>query len=233
MLDPMKHSGKATRAALRLIYWSLFFVLALMLAGVLAKALGGIVLALAGAIAGLWVLFGLFCFYFFRDPQPRVPATPNIFLAPAYGRVDLIDEIDEPNFIQGRCRRISMFLSVFDVHVQYAPSAGRIAFLKHTSGRFLNAMRTDCADHNEQVLIGLDPAPNGPADKVAIRLIAGLIARRIVPWVQPGDPVAQGDRISLIQFGSRCDLLLPLSAKINVSIGQHVTGGETVMALRP
>jgi phosphatidylserine decarboxylase len=227
----MKHAGKATRAALRLIYWSLFFVLALLLAGVLAKTLGGIVLALAGAVAALWVLFGLFCFYFFRDPEPRISANPDAFLAPAHGRIDVIDEVEEPEFVQGRCRRVSMFLSVFDVHVQRAPVAGRLAFLKHSPGRFLNAMNAESAAQNEQVLLGFESGP-AATDKVGVRLIAGLIARRIVTWARTGDLVAQGDRISLIQFGSRCELLLPCSVRVNVTLGQHVTAGETVIALR-
>lgn len=230
-MAPMKHVGKATRAALHLVHWSLFFVLALMLAGVLAKTLGGIVLELAGGLAGLWVLFVLFCFYFFRDPEPQAPTDPDAFVAPAHGRIDVIDEIDEPHFFQGRCRRISMFLSVLDVHVQRAPVTGRLLCLKHTPGRFLNAMNTESAAFNEQMLLGFQ-SDHAPDEKVGVRLIAGLIARRIVPWVQPGDLVNRSDRISLIQFGSRCDLLLPCSAKITVAVGQHVTGGETILALR-
>jgi phosphatidylserine decarboxylase len=231
MMAPMKHSGKATQAALRLIYWSLFFVLALMLAGVAAKTFGGVVVILAGGLAILWVLFVVFCFYFFRDPETRTPSDPNAFVAPAHGRVDAIEEIDEPDFIQGRCRRVSMFLSVLDVHVQHAPVAGRIACLKHSPGRFLNAMHAESAIHNEQVFVGFESA-DAPGKKVGVRLIAGVIARRIVPWVQPGDRVNRGDRISLIQFGSRCDLLLPCSAKVMVAVGQHFTGGETVLAQR-
>ncbi|HPU56561.1 MAG TPA: phosphatidylserine decarboxylase, partial [Verrucomicrobiota bacterium] len=126
--------------------------------------------------------------------------------------------------------RISMFLSVLNVHVQNAPVGGRVAFLKYTEGEFMNAMKTECAECNENVLIGFEAAePAGV--KIGVRLIAGVLARRIVPWVQVGDEVARGDRISLIQFGSRCDVYLPMSAKIRVRVGERVVGGETVLAV--
>jgi len=227
----MKHAGKATQAALRLIYWTLFLLLAMMLASVLAKFLGGILVHLAAGLLGLWVLFGLFCFYFFRDPEPIVPTAAEALLAPAHGKVDLIDEVEEPEFMGGRCRRVSIFLSVFDVHVQRSPVAGRITFQKRSGGQFLSAMRTDSALYNENVLLGIESAERA-GEKVAVRLIAGLIARRIVLWAETGATVARGERLSLIQFGSRCDLLLPLDARVMVQLGQAVRGGETVLARR-
>jgi len=120
-------------------------------------------------------------------------------------------------------------LNVFNVHVQQAPVGGKVIFLKHTSGLFLNAMKTDSATHNENVLIGFSPSEN-TIEKIGVRLIAGLIARRIIPWVNVNDEVAAGERISLIQFGSRVDLYLPLDYKIRASIGDKVVGGETIMA---
>lgn len=227
----MKHAGKAMQAALRLIYWTLFLLLALMMAGVLAKLLGDIIVHVAGVLVGLWVLFGLFCFYFFRDSQPTVPPAPEAIVSPASGKVDTIDEVEEPEFMGGRCRRISIFLSVFDVHVQRAPVAGRIGFCKHTPGQFLNAMRTDSAVHNENVLMGFESTEQ-PNERIGVRLIAGLIARRIVPWVELGAVVVRGERISLIQFGSRCDVLLPPNATAVVHVGDHVKGGETILARR-
>jgi len=226
----MKHAGKATQAALRLIYWPLFFVLALMLASVLAKFLGSILIYVAGGLAGLWVLFGLFCLYFFRDPNPAIPSAPEAILAPAHGKVDAIDEIEDLEFMGGRCRRVSVFMSVLDVHVQRAPVAGRIAFHKRAAGQFLNAMRTDSAAFNENVLLGFLSAERD-GERIGVRLIAGAIARRIVVWAD-SSKVARGERISLIQFGSRCDLLLPLDARITVQLGQSVRAGETVVANR-
>jgi phosphatidylserine decarboxylase len=118
---------------------------------------------------------------------------------------------------------------VFDIHVQNAPLTARVAYFKHTPGLYLNAMSADSAKFNENVLIGFESVePLG--EKIAVRLIAGLIARRIVTWIQENDPVHRGDRISLIQFGSRVDVHLPLHAKIKVQPGDKVIGGETVIA---
>lgn len=227
----MRHSGKARQAAFKLLLKSLLGLAALILAGVVARWLSGFLAALIGALAGLWALFALFVLGFFRDPDPRVPADPKAIVAPAHGKVDVIDEVHEPAFLGGRCRRVSIFLSVVDVHVQKAPVAGTVACLNHSPGRFLNAMRTDCGQFNENVFVGLE-SDEAPGERIGVRLIAGLIARRIVPWVQPGAKVARGQRISLIQFGSRVDCYLPPSARICVKLGDRVRGGETVIATR-
>ncbi|MCP5517431.1 MAG: phosphatidylserine decarboxylase family protein [Verrucomicrobiales bacterium] len=227
----MKHAGKATRAGLRLIYLSLVWVLGLVFAGILARLLGGFLVGAVGILMGVWFLFGLFTIYFFRDPRPRPPATVGVLLAPAHGKVDAIDEIDEPSFLGGRCRRISTFLSVFDVHVQYAPVAGRVVLCRHTRGQFVNALRADSARFNENVLVGIQ-SDEREGERIGVRLIAGLIARRIIPWTAEGEIVARGERISLIQFGSRVDLYLPLDYEVTVREGDRVRGGETVMARR-
>ncbi len=227
----MKHSGKATQAAQKMIVKSLLLLLALAVAGVVARWLGSFIGAIVGTLLVLWAIFVAFVLYFFRDPDPVVPTDPKAIVSPAHGKVDLIDETTEPVFLGGPCRRVSIFLSVIDVHVQNAPVAGRVAFLRHTRGQFLNAMRTDSAAHNENVLLGFESS-EAPGEKVGVRLIAGLIARRIVPWVNEGDPVARGERTSLIQFGSRVDCYLPLSATVCVQLGEHVKGGETVLARR-
>jgi phosphatidylserine decarboxylase len=171
----------------------------------------------------------LFTLYFFRDPNPMTPTGANLVVSPAHGKVDVIDTAVEKDFMGVECKRISIFLSVFDVHVQNAPLAGKISFFKHTPGQYLNAMRTDSAQFNENVLLGIDSAePAG--EKVGVRLIAGLIARRIVPWISQNDAVQRGERISLIQFGSRVDVYLPMRARITIPVGQKVVGGETVIA---
>ncbi|MCX6896047.1 MAG: phosphatidylserine decarboxylase [Verrucomicrobia bacterium] len=180
-------------------------------------------------ICWVWIVFTGFTFYFFRDPEAKVPTEPNLVVSPGHGKVDAIDETDEPVFMGGRCKRISMFLSVFNVHVQNTPVAGQVKYVKHTSGKFLNAMAAESAAENENVLIGFDSAER-PGQKIGARLIAGLIARRIIPWVQEGETVARGERMSLIQFGSRVDVYLPLSAKIQVKLGDKTVGGETVIA---
>ena len=184
---------------------------------------------LASLFCALGLLFSLFALWFFRDPDPHVPEDPSLVVAPGHGKVDVIDETDEPNVMGGRCRRVSIFLSVFDMHVQQSPVAGKVTYLRHTPGLFLNALKTESAAHNENVLIGFDStAPAGV--KIGVRLITGLIARRIIPWVQTGDVLTKGGRISLIQFGSRVNLYLPLNAEVVVKLGDRVVGGESVVA---
>ena len=230
----MKHSGKARKAAFKLILYSL---IALMI-GVLVAGVGALIVTLALAISPVlflvllvvWALFAIFTLYFFRDPNPRVPTGTNLVVAPAHGKVDVIGTTTEPEFIGGECQRVSIFLSVFDVHTQNAPVGGKVAWLKYTMGQFLNALKAESAIHNENVLLGFEASePRG--QKVGVRLIAGVIARRIVPFVRQGDEVARGERIGLIQFGSRADVYLPREAKIQVKLGDHVVGGETVLAV--
>lgn len=225
----MKHSGKASNAALKLIALSAVGAAALVVAAWVAAQLGNFILGIAGAIGGLWVLFVLFTFYFFRDPDPAPPTGKNLVIAPGHGKVDTIDTTTEEEFMGGECQRISIFLSVFDVHVQNAPLTGRIAYFRHKPGQYLNAMRADCAEFNENVLIGIESVePLGV--KVGVRLIAGLIARRIVPFIDENDAVQRGERISLIQFGSRVNVYLPKDAKIKIQLGDRVVGGQTVLA---
>lgn len=227
----MKHKGKATNAGLKIILVTLLGLIAVVAAGLLATFIGWLVAWIFSGLVALWVLFALFTLYFFRDPTPRVPAEARAVVSPAYGTVDIIDEVEEPLVMGGRCKRVSIFLSVVDVHVQYAPVAGKVVFQRHTPGKFLNALSADSCLHNENVLIGFDSTEK-PGDKMAIRLIAGLIARRIVPWIQEGESVPKGERISMIQFGSRCDVYLPISAQVTVALGAKVRGGETIIAQR-
>lgn len=209
--------------------WTGAAVVALVVAAFLGKVIGTFILGIVGVLVGLWLLFALFTFYFFRDPEPMVPTGKNLVVAPGHGKVDAIDTITEMEFMGGECQRISIFLSVFNIHVQNAPLAARVAYFKHTSGQYLNALNADSARFNENVLIGLESAePEG--ENIGVRLIAGLIARRIVPWVQQGDIIRRGERISLIQFGSRVDVYLSRNARIKVKLGDKVAGGETVLA---
>jgi phosphatidylserine decarboxylase len=228
-MTAMKHSGKAFRAAVRLIFWTLVLLVALMAAGYLATVVGAIIVGITTALIVAWILFAVFTLYFFRDPNPAVPSIPNAIVSPAHGKVDVIDEATESQFMGGPCQRISIFLSVFDVHVQNAPISGKIAYFKQCAGKFLSATKTDCGEHNENVLLGFESSEY-PGKKVGVRLIAGLIARRIVPWVASGETVPRGERISLIQYGSRCDIYLPQSVKIHVKLGAKVKGGETIIA---
>jgi phosphatidylserine decarboxylase len=225
----MTHAGKARQAGLKLIVLSL--VITLLVIGVWSYLAGRILAPAVIGLGAIWLTFVGFSLNFFRDPEPQVPADPKTVVSPAHGTVDVIEETVEKVFMGGACCRISVFLSVFDVHIQNAPVAGRVAYLKHCPGQFVNAMRTDCGGYNENVLIGLELS-DAPGERVALRLIAGLIARRIVPWIALSDQLAKGQRTSLIQFGSRVDLYLPLSTKVQVKLGQKVKGGETIVALR-
>ena len=216
-------------AAMKLIALSGAGVLLLLLAALIGKYLGTLVLEIGWVFGVLWVLFVVFTFYFFRDPDPLPPSAPGLVIAPGHGKVDTIDTTTEAEFMGGECRRISIFLSVFDVHVQNAPVTGRVAFFKHTPGQYLNAMRADCAQFNENVLIGIESV-DPRETKVGVRLIAGLIARRIVPFIAQNDPILRGERISLIQFGSRVDVYLPMNTKVKVQLGDRVEGGLTVLA---
>ena len=225
----MKNSGNALFAALKMVGWSGAAVLALLAAAFLGKIIGALVLGAAGVLAGLWVIFALFTLYFFRDPDPMTPTGANLVIAPGHGKVDAIDTTTEPDFIGGECQRVSIFLSVFNIHVQNAPVTARVAYFKHTPGQYLNALNADSAKFNENILLGLESV-EPPGEKIGVRLVAGLIARRIVPWVKQNDTVQRGERISLIQFGSRVDVYLPRNAKIKIKLGDKVIGGETVIA---
>jgi phosphatidylserine decarboxylase len=225
----MKYSGRARQAALKLILWTLVALIALFVAGMLAGVIAVLISAASIFLIVLWAVFVGFTLYFFRDPDPNVPPGANLILSPAHGKVDIIDQVTEARFMGGPCQRISIFLSVIDIHVQNAPVSGRLAFYKYTTGQFLSALKTESAEHNENLLLGIESGERKGV-KIGVRLIAGVLARRIVPFVSEGDEAIRGERISLIQFGSRTDLYLPLSAKIKIKLGDRVVGGETVMA---
>lgn len=221
----MKHKGKALNAASVILGKGLMLVV--LLSGFTAffwpKSPG-----LAALICALGFVFFAFVLWFFRDPDPVVPPDPSLIVAPAHGTVDVIDETTEKEVMGGPCRRISIFLSVFNVHVQQSPVEGSVFYQKHTPGLFLNALKTESAAHNENVLIGFN-ATKTPGVRIGVRLITGLIARRIIPWTRVGETVAKGERISLIQFGSRVNIYLPLKSEVTVKLGDKVFGGQTVM----
>jgi phosphatidylserine decarboxylase len=225
----MKHSGKARKAAFKILFWTLLVLLALLATIVLARLIANYYIAIATVITTAWVAFAAFTLYFFRDPKPATPNIPSAIVSPAQGKVDLIDETTEAEFMGGPCRRISVFLSVVDVHVQRAPITGQLVFSKHKDGEFLSATKADCGDFNENVLLGFTSAELS-GKKLAVRLIAGLIARRINVWTQTGETVQRGELISLIQFGSRAHIYLPLDAKVHVKLGDRVKVGETLLA---
>jgi phosphatidylserine decarboxylase len=208
---------------------TLVLVILVPVIGVLGWLISSAMVAVSLFLLFIWFLFALFTLYFFRDPNARVPKGTGLVVSPGHGKVDVIDTVNEQQFMGGDCQRISMFLSVVDVHVQNSPVSGKVAYLKHTEGQFLNAMKTECATCNENVYIGIN-STDPQNEKIGVKLIAGVIARRIIPFVAVNDDLERGDRISLIQFGSRVDVYLPHSAKIKVKVGDRVVGGESVLA---
>lgn len=168
-------------------------------------------------------ILGLFIFYFFRDPERAIPHDPNAVVSPADGRVVAI--VDEP-FENAPGRRISIFLAIWNVHVQRAPTTGRVARVVYRPGKFLGAFRAAASRENEQNVIYMDTAQGS----LAFKQIAGAIARRVLFWKNEGEEVARGDRVGLIRFGSRVDIWLPPQAEIMVRRGQNVKGGESILA---
>jgi phosphatidylserine decarboxylase len=180
-------------------------------------------------IAGLTGVLTLFTLYFFRNPTPDVPAGEDLVLAPGEGRVIQIARVDEPVFLEGPANRISIFLSVFNVHVQRAPITGRVAYRHYNPGKYLAAWNPKASEENEQASLGIEAAE----DRVLVRQIAGLVARRVVTDPEMGDAVTRGERIGLIRFGSRVDLFIPPAWEILCREGEKVKVGETVLARIP
>jgi phosphatidylserine decarboxylase len=168
-------------------------------------------------------------FVFFRDPKRRIPDDSRAVVSPADGRVVEIAPVREENFLGSEAVRISIFLSIFDVHVQRAPVEGAIRFVQRTPGRFLDARDTRSGSMNESRAIGVE-APDGA--RFLVRQIAGKIARRIVGWEEAGAGLELGQRIGMIRFGSRVEIYLPPGTVVVARMGEHVKGGVTIIARR-
>ncbi len=171
----------------------------------------------------------LFTIAFFRDPDRPVPADPNLVVAPADGRVSDIVELDEKEVLKTKTRRIGIFLSIFDVHANRAPIAGRIVYRQHHEGLCLDARDPDCPEKNEAMTWAFENSRG----TIVVRQLTGAIARRIVAWANVGDELKKGERFGMIRFGSRTELYLPLEAEVLVKTGDHVFGGSTVIARLP
>ncbi|HKV04184.1 MAG TPA: phosphatidylserine decarboxylase [Candidatus Acidoferrales bacterium] len=172
---------------------------------------------------GILIFLGLFVFYFFRDPERAIPSEPGTVVSPADGRVV---EIVNEKLDSTMGHRVSIFLSIWDVHVQRAPVAGRISEVVYRPGRFLGAYRSAASRENEQNVISI----HTPGGTLVFKQIAGAIARRVLCWKQQGEAVALGERVGMIRFGSRVDIWLPLEAEVVVRRGQKVEGGASVLA---
>jgi phosphatidylserine decarboxylase len=174
-------------------------------------------------IGAILVLLGAFVVYFFRDPERRIPGDPAAIVSPADGRV--MEVVEEE--LDGRPgRRISIFLAIWNVHVNRAPASGRIERVEHRCGKFYAAMRSRASAENEQNVIYLATERG----EIMFKQIAGWVARRVVCWKRPSETVRIGERFGLIRFGSRMDLWLPEGVEILVAPGQHVSGGSSIVA---
>ena len=203
--------------------------------GALAIAVAAFVVALTRRSWPLWLLallltvVALWVAYFFRDPERMGERGDKLIISPADGRISQITEVDEPAFIHGRAIRISVFMNVFNVHVNRYPVSGRVRYLHYNPGKFLNAASEKSSLENEQMSVGIES--NGR--RILVRQIAGLIARRIVTYSKDGDVAQQGSRFGLIRFGSRVDVFLPLGSKVLVRLGDKPAAGTTVLAELP
>jgi phosphatidylserine decarboxylase len=175
------------------------------------------------------VLLAAFFLWFFRDPERAIPVGPGLIVSPADGLVTETIRLETPH---GPRLRISIFLNVFDVHVNRSPIGGTISEIRYQKGKYLNAMNPDSADQNEQNIVTVrGEGPNAP--EIVFKQIAGLLARRIVFVPRVGDTIARGERVGLIKFGSRTDVVLPVDAELRVKVGERVKGGASVLAWLP
>ena len=199
-----------------------FYALGLLLvAAVLWKVTDGSV-----ALTALPVALALFFLWFFRDPPRRIPTGEGILVSPADGKVTEAEWIETPG---GSRLRLSIFLNVFDVHVNRSPVAGTVTQVNYKKGLFLNAMRADSNVLNESNTVVIE----GEGYTLQVKQVAGLLARRIVCFVKSGDVIQRGQRFGLIKFGSRVDVLMPADAVLRVRTGDRVKGGSTILAMLP
>jgi phosphatidylserine decarboxylase len=186
----------------------------------------------AGVLWGLthviWLIapplvLALFFLWFFRDPQRKIPQGAGLIVSPADG---LVTEAEWVETTLGSKLRVSIFLTVFDVHVNRVPVSGTVKVVDYREGGFMNAMNPESVINNEQTMVVIE----GDGYDVAFKQIAGLLARRIVCNLKVGEKVVRGDRMGMIKFGSRCDVLMPAEASLRVKVGSRVKGGSSILA---
>ena len=184
---------------------------------------------------GLWLaafvllLLALWVAYFFRDPERTGDRGPSLIVAPADGKLIMITDVDEPSFIGGRATRLSIFMNVFNVHVNRYPVDGVVKYIHYNKGKFFNAAAEKSSLENEQMSVGVETGRY----RVLVRQIAGLIARRIVTYSKLGERVKQGDRMGIIRFGSRVDVFLPLGSTVRAKLGDATIAGVTILGELP
>ena len=201
--------------------------------------IGGVALTLLAAVfTSPWMtvicaLLAAFIIWFFRDPARRIPGDDGLVVSPADGKVvEVAPGISDPGLPDDGYTRVAIFLSVFNVHVNRAPVAGTVERVDYTAGRFLNAMKSEASGENERNRISLVSSETEPRELIPFTQIAGLIARRIVCYKKAGDQVRRGERVGLIRFGSRTEILIPPGYGIVVKPGETVKGGSSIIARR-
>ena len=178
-------------------------------------------------LAIIFSLLVLLLVFFFRDPKRIVPNGEDIILAPADGHIDEIERLPLVDFLEDAGLRISIFMSIFDVHINRLPISGEVKYVKHKPGKFLPAFKKNSSEENAQTEIGIE----NPNLRVILRQIVGFTARRIVCRLKVGDKIKMGHRFGMIKFGSRVELLLPHSVEIKVKLGDKVKAGETIIGI--
>jgi phosphatidylserine decarboxylase len=201
----------------------------------LAITAGVFALALGRRSWPLWLaafvctLLALWVAYFFRDPERRGERGERLVLSPADGRVVMISQVDEPTFMRATSTRISIFMNVFNVHVNRYPVSGTVTHVSRNQGKFFNAALEKASLENEQTSVGIETG----GQRVLTRQIAGLIARRIANYAQLGSHAVQGERMGIIRFGSRVDVFVPTESTVKVKVGDLPVAGVTVLAELP
>jgi phosphatidylserine decarboxylase len=184
---------------------------------------------------GLWLaalvllLLALWVAYFFRDPERVGERGPSLVVSPADGKLIMITEVDEPGFVKGRAIRLSIFMNVFNVHVNRYPVDGTVKYVHYNKGKFFNAAAEKSSLENEQMSVGVDTGRY----RILVRQIAGLIARRIVTYSKLDEKVKQGERMGIIRFGSRVDMFIPPGSTIRAKLGDATVAGVTILAELP
>ena len=234
--DPFRWRDKIpfARAGLAelLVFSLMTFGPALALVAWLTRGDVGTALQVAGwlAVATLTVIGGLIV-WFFRSPPRRIPTETGLVVSPADGKVVAIDELDFDEFVGGPAVQIGIFLSIFNVHINRAPVAGRVIGVRYKPGKYLNALRPESARENEQLSVRMQEVAS-PYRRYVVRQITGAIARRIVCWLKPGDELTRGEQFGMIKLGSRTELVMPRSEglKIRTKLGDKVKAGRSVLA---
>lgn len=180
-------------------------------------------------VAFLLLVLTLWVAYFFRDPERTGERGSSLVVSPADGKLIMITEVDEPAFVKGRAIRLSIFMNVFNVHVNRYPVDGVVRYVQYNKGKFINAAAEKSSLENEQMSVGIET----PKHRILVRQIAGLIARRIVTYSKVGDAAKQGDRFGIIRFGSRVDVFIPTSSRVRAKLGDITTAGVTVLGEFP